>query len=102
MRYQIRFAPEARDDLLKLYDFIAAQSGAARAIVYIERIEAFCLGFARFPQRGVARNDILPGLRLVGFEKRITLAFHIAADTVVFDRILYGGRQFSSEEDVSE
>ena len=102
MLYQIRFAPEARDDLLKLYDFIATQSGAARAIAYVGRIEAFCLGFERFPQRGIAREDVLPGLRLVGFEKRITLAFHIANDVVVFDRILYGGRQFPLEEDAPE
>lgn len=102
MLYQIRFAPEARDDLLKLYDFIATQSGAARAIAYIERIETFCLGFEHFPQRGVTRDDILVGLRLVGFEKRITLAFHIAGDTVVFDRILYGGRQFPPEEEVPQ
>ena len=102
MRYQIRFAPEARDDLLKLYDFIATQSGAARAIAYIGRIEAFCAGFERFPQRGIARDDVVPGLRLVGFEKRITLAFHIDDDAVVFDRILYGGREFPLEEDTAE
>jgi toxin ParE1/3/4 len=94
VRYSVHFSPEARDDLLKLYDFIAGQSGAARALAYIERIEAFCLGFEQFPQRGIARDDILPGLRLVGFEKRVTLAFHIAGERVVFDRVLYGGRQF--------
>lgn len=54
MLYQIRFAPEARGDLLKLYDFIAAQSDAERAIAYIGRIEAFCLGFERFPQKGLS------------------------------------------------
>lgn len=101
MRYHVHFAPEARDDLLKLYDFIAEQAGASRALVYLRRIEVFCLGFEQFPQRGIARDDILPGLRLVGFEKRATLAFHIADDRVVFDRVLYGGRQFPPEDEAS-
>jgi toxin ParE1/3/4 len=33
-----------------------------------------------------------PGLRVTGFERRVAIAFHVAADTVVVDRILYGGR----------
>lgn len=98
MLYEVRFAPDARDDLLKLYDFVAEQSGGSRAIAYIARIETFCRGFATFPHRGIARDDILPGLRLVGFEKRVTLAFHISGDTVIFDRILYGGRVLPQPE----
>ncbi|MDX3926957.1 MAG: type II toxin-antitoxin system RelE/ParE family toxin [Shinella sp.] len=98
MRYRVLFSPEARDDLLNLYDFIAQEANAARAMAYIDRIEAFCQGFAHFPQRGVARHDILPGLRLVGFERRVTLAFHLTDDAVIFDRVLYGGRQFPPED----
>ncbi|WP_411032999.1 type II toxin-antitoxin system RelE/ParE family toxin [Shinella sp. BYT-45] len=101
MLYRVQFAPEARDDLLRLYDFVAERAGASRAIAYLSRIEAFCLGFERFPQRGIARDDIFPGLRVVGFEKRVTLAFHIVGDTVVFDRVLYAGRQFPAEDDMS-
>jgi hypothetical protein len=36
--YEVVFAPEARDDLLQLYDYIAARSGPARARAYTERI----------------------------------------------------------------
>jgi len=97
--YRVHFAPEARDDLLRLYDFIAGQVGNSRAMAYLGRIETYCLGFAQFPQRGIARDDVLPGLRLVGFERRVTLAFHVAGDTVVFDRVLYGGRRFPPEDD---
>lgn len=99
MVYRVHFAPEARDDLLRLYDFVAGQAGAARAMAYLSRIETYCLGFEQFPQRGIARDDILPGLRLVGFEKRVTLAFHVAGDMIVFDRILYGGRQFPPDDE---
>ena len=59
---------------------------------YIERIEKYCRGFAEFPHRGIIRDDLLPGLRVVGFERRISLAFHVQPNRVTFVRILYGGR----------
>ena len=39
---------------------------------------------------------ILLGLRVVGFERRVTIAFHVGADTVTFLRILYGGRDIDT------
>jgi len=93
---KVVFAPEALDDLRNLYLFIAARGGVDRAFGYIERIEAYCRGFADFPERGVRRDDLFPGLRIVGFDRRIAIAFHLSPDTVTFDRILYGGRDLGS------
>lgn len=42
------------------------------------------------------RDDLFPGLRVVGFERRVTIAFHVGADTVTFLRILYGGRDIDT------
>jgi toxin ParE1/3/4 len=92
--YEVVFAPEARDDLLQLYDYIAARSGPARARAYTERILSYCLGFGTFPERGTRRDDLRPGLR--GFARRVTIAFHISDDTVTIDRVLYGGRDLST------
>ncbi len=92
MNYQVVFSPESQNDLFHLYDYIAERSGAERALGYIERIERFCLGFETLPQRGAKRDDIRPGLRIVGFERRVTIAFHVTSTLVVIDRILYGGR----------
>jgi len=79
-------------DLETLYDHIASDSGPLRAIGYIERIESFCRGFELAGQRGHARDDIRSGLGVVGFERRVTIGFHVDAKTVTIDRILYGGR----------
>ncbi|MBS9478874.1 type II toxin-antitoxin system RelE/ParE family toxin [Ancylobacter radicis] len=92
MAYRVVFSPEASDDLLGLYLFIAQRSGPDIALGYVERIEVYCRSFADFPMRGTCRDDIRPGLRVVGFERRVTAAFHIDGDRVVFDRLLYGGR----------
>lgn len=93
---KVFFSPEARADLIDLYDYIADQGSRQRAITYIERIEVYCLGFASFPERGTRRDEIRPGLRTVGFEGRITIAFHLGEGTVIIDRILYAGRQMDA------
>ena len=90
--HEIVFAPEARDDVKALYRFVAERADHDRAMAYVERIEAYCRGFAEFPERGARRDDLFPGLRLVGFERRVTVAFHVGPRTVTFLRILYGGR----------
>jgi len=90
--HRVIFSPEAAADLFELYDYIAKQSGSSRAFRYLGRIEAYCTGFKFSAERGTKRDDLRPGLRIVGFERRITIAFHIGGETVVIDRILYGGR----------
>lgn len=50
------------------------------------------MSLADFGERGVRREDLRPGLRIVGFEKRVAIAFHLTADMVVIDRVLYGRR----------
>jgi toxin ParE1/3/4 len=89
------FAPEARDDILELYDYIAQQAGEGRARAYTERLLSYCLGFATFPERGTRRENLRPGLRVIGFGRRVTIAFHVAGDRITIDRVLYGGRDLA-------
>ena len=63
---RVVFTPEARHDLFELYDWVAARAGSQIALTYIERIEAYCLGFDIVSERGHRRDDICPGLRIVG------------------------------------
>ena len=92
MTRRVIFSPQAQDDLFQVYSYIAEQSGRERALDYTDRIAAYCKGFAALPERGRRRDDLFPGLRVVGFERRVAIAFHVTADTVTIDRILYGGR----------
>ena len=96
MQRKLIFAPEAADDLDRLYDCVADRAGAGRAFAYVMRIEAACAGLAIFPKRGIRRDDVRAGLRIVGFERRVAIAFHITPDLIVIDRVLYGGRDVSS------
>jgi toxin ParE1/3/4 len=89
---KVLFSPEAARDLVELYEYVSENASAARALAYLERIEAYCAGFADLPERGTRRDDLRPGLRTVGFERRITIAFHVSDASITIDRILYGGR----------
>jgi toxin ParE1/3/4 len=48
-----------------------------------------------FPERGTRRDDLRPGLRIVGYRRRVTIAFHVGDDSVTIDRVLYGGRDLA-------
>jgi toxin ParE1/3/4 len=91
LSYKVVFSPKAQDDLFELYDYIAEHGGRTIAISYIDRLEDFCLHFADFPERGTRRDDIRPGLRVIGFERRVAIAFHIEPSAVIIDRLFYGG-----------
>jgi len=43
-----------------------------------------------------ARDNLRPGLRVIGFERRVTIAFHITSDRITIDRVLYGGRDLKT------
>ena len=73
-RRGVVLSPEAQADLLWIYDTIASAAGNATAMRYIERIEVHCRGLAHASERGTRRHDLLPGLRVIGFERRVSVA----------------------------
>ena len=90
----VEFAPEAVTDLQSLYDWIERAAGPETAFGYISRIETFCRGMAFGAERGRSRADIRPGLRIVGFERRVTIAFTVTETRVLILRLFYGGRDW--------
>ena len=87
----VLFTPEAVADLEWLYGMIADDSGAERALGYLERVESFCLNLSLASERGRLRSDIRPGLRIIGFERRMTIAFVTNEERVTVLRCFYGG-----------
>lgn len=98
MIYRVYLLPEAEDDLLHIYGYIAETASPRVAQQYLDRIRRFLAGFSHFPERGTIRDEIEPGLRIVGFERRVSIVFKIQGDAVVITGILYAGRQLSRTE----
>lgn len=93
---RIAFAPEVAEDLIGLYDWIAAEASPAIAMAYIDRVEAFCLRLRIGSERGHLRPDIRPGLRIIGFERRLTIAFAVGEDAVTILRVFAAGRDWET------
>lgn len=92
MSYVVGFDASARADIKSLYRYILANAGEHVADAYVDKLMDYCAGFETFPERGIRREDISPGLRLVGYRRQATIAFRISGHTVTIVRIFYGGR----------
>jgi toxin ParE1/3/4 len=90
--YRVEFTGRAQADLLGLFDYLADRFSLTNAQRYVEEIERSCLALSTMPHRGTERSDLRPGLRTMGFRRRVTIAFRVKEDTVSILRILYGGR----------
>ena len=88
------FAPEAQADLLGIYDWLAEAANLETAYRFVMRAERYCEGLSHASERGQSRNDIRPGLRVVGFERRLTIAFAVAEERVTILRVFYRGRNW--------
>jgi toxin ParE1/3/4 len=98
MSYTVVFAPEADDQLEELYVYIAAQATPATAERYTSAIVATCESLGTFPHRGVAREDIRPGLRITNHKGRTVIAFAVddAAQLVSIVGVFYGGQDYTT------
>jgi plasmid stabilization system protein ParE len=54
------------------------------------------VGLETFPLRGASRDDLGPGVRLLGFERRVAIAYAVEDDEVVILGVFYGGRDFEA------
>lgn len=70
MQHPVVFTPEAQEQLVALYRYIAVAASPEIAERYTSAIVTFCEGFQTFPHRGTRRDDIRPGLRITNYKKR--------------------------------
>ncbi len=96
MTYSIVFSPEASEDLLGIYRYIAKEASPVIAQRFTDAIVNHCEGFREFPERAVRRDDIRPGLHVTNYKGRVVIAFAIDATTVSILGLFYGGRDYET------
>jgi toxin ParE1/3/4 len=79
-----------------LYDYIRTDSGPATAERVVSRLIAACEALNEFPERGFARDDLFPGLRVMGYRRQATVAFTIEPQTVTVHGVLWRGRDLNA------
>jgi toxin ParE1/3/4 len=92
VRYRVAYSTRALAQLEALYLYIADAAGPERAMAFVSSITDYCDGLKTFPLRGTLREDIRPGLRLLGFRRRVTIALAVTDDTVSILGVFYGGQ----------
>jgi plasmid stabilization system protein ParE len=65
--FRVVFTPEALTQLEAIEDYIARHAGDRVAGDFVDAIVERCSRLDLFPQRGVPRDDMRPGLRVLGF-----------------------------------
>ena len=98
MPHQVAFSEEAELQLQKLEEYLAERFYPANAERYVQRLIEACHSLGAAPYRGTRREDLAPGVRMTGFERRVTIYFKVIEDQVVILGIAYGGRSFEREQ----
>lgn len=96
-RRRLSHAPAAGDDPGWIYDTIAEVASPAVASGYERRIRDACQRPELGAERGTLHDDLRPGLRTIGFDRRVTVAFVVEEDRVVILRIFDGGRDWAQD-----
>ena len=59
-QYAVVFTPEAQEQLVALYRYIAVAASPEIAEGYVSSIVAYCESLCDFPHRGTHRDDVRP------------------------------------------
>ena len=93
---RVEIAPEAEADMDAIYDWVAEQAGHSVAINYLDALERFCQSLEVASERGSRRDDVRENLRILGFRRRVTIAFVVEDTRVVILRSFYGGQNWEN------
>lgn len=95
-RRRLIIAPEARRDLADLEQWLLGAISARATDAFLARIFKFFRGLETASERGHRREDIRVGLRIIGFERRLTIAFAVHEDRVEILRVFRAGRDWET------
>lgn len=84
--------PDAAGELNDLYDYIAERSGSDRAWSYVSAVKSFLADLCAYPERGSLRSGAVDGLRIIGFRRRLSIAFVVREGDVLVLGFFYAGR----------
>jgi toxin ParE1/3/4 len=92
--FRIEFDEAALGDLADIRDFLTGARDADFAGEFLSRIFDWLSDFDTLPRRGTRRDDVRPGLRIIGWRRTLTVAFAVdeARETVTIFAVLYRGR----------
>jgi plasmid stabilization system protein ParE len=101
MTYTVGFSDDAENDVAEILAYLVPRAGKQVARRYVDKLIDYCYSFEKFPERGTS-SQRTPGLRLVGYRRRATIAFLVEGDTVTILRIFHRGRDVALDDEASD
>jgi toxin ParE1/3/4 len=93
----VSYADSAKLDLGEIQRFLRSNGASfAAARRFTGRIRVRCAKIGNVPHIGTARDDILPGLRLMPFERSAVILYMIEPHRIRITNIFYGGRDYEA------
>ena len=93
----VSYADSAKFDLGEIQRYLRSQDASFNtARGFTRRIKARCEKIGNVPYIGTARDDILPGLRMVPFERSAVVLYMVEPDRIRITNIFYGGRDYEA------
>ncbi len=98
-RYTVILHEQAEAELLKLYGELASYERAGPDIAwnYISGIRSFLNELSAFPKRGTVRQGNIPGLRIIGYRRSVSIAFAVEDNYVMVLGVFYGGQEIRDD-----
>jgi plasmid stabilization system protein ParE len=95
--YEVIFSPSAQSHLINLFHYIKdASASVGVSSKYIDAVIDYCESFSTFPHRGIKRDDLSLGLRIVNYKKTCVIAIQVTDDKVFIHGVFYGGQDYEA------
>ena len=93
-KYTVTYSAGASEDIEDLGFYIASEASAEISIRYVRSLLRECNSLALAPFRGTKRPELRPNMRIIGFQRAVTILFRIekAKHLVVILGTAYRGR----------
>ena len=93
MPARLFFSWKAEEDLTALYQGLA-MANPGRAREFLRSIEARCESLLLFPRQGRARDDLLPGVRILPYAGAAVIAYRVRGEEVSVERVFTSGQDY--------
>lgn len=96
-RLEVLYNRSAETDLYALEEWLLGQ-GVGFGVIdgYLARLRGRCDRIGDLPHSGFARDDLLPGLRIVNFEKRVIVGYLVRDAYVEILNFFSHGRDYEA------
>ena len=95
-RREVVFLASAQSDLNEIFQYVLGRTSSRTAAErYVDRLIDTAERIGDAPEAGRSRDDLLPGLRIWSFERKVVLTYRLRDDVVEITNLFAKGHDLS-------